>query len=373
MKKAAKIILITLLIAGLIFAAWFFVKSNNKGVEDFATEQSFRTSIESKSVATGKVVPEDEVEIVPQLSGILTELAVEEGDIVAPGDLIARIKVVPNEAALNVAQGAVRNAEIILENAEREYKRNKALFDQKLISVQSFNNAELSLSQARQNLTNARNDLRIIREGTTGGGATNTEVRATVGGTILQIPIEEGDQVIESNTFNPGTTIATIADLTKMIFEGKIDEADVAKLTIGMPLTVKLAAIDDREFNATLRFIAPKGTEENGSVQFVIKGDVDLADGFYVRAGYSANASMVLERKEEAQAIREVLLQFDKKTEEPFVEVEVGEQEFERRDVKLGISDGINVEILEGISEADKIKIWNKTEPVKKGEEDKDA
>lgn len=362
MKKFKKYVWLVIIGLGVAFAAFFFVQSNNKGLEEFETQSPTRETIEEKSVATGKVIPEDEVEIKPQISGILAELHVKEGDVVAIGDLIAKIKVIPNEAALNSANGAVRNAEIVFNNAEREFQRNKSLYDQKLISNQAYTNAELALSQARQNLTNSQNGLRIIKEGTAGAGVTNTEIRATVSGTILEIPIEEGDQVIESNNFNPGSTIATIADLTKMIFEGKVDEADVAKLKPSMPLEISLAAIDDLTFAATLRFIAPKGTEENGAVQFVIKGDVDLSNGEFVRAGYSANASMILDRKEDVLALPEALLQFDRETEKPYVEVETEPQKFERKDIELGISDGINVEILSGLSENDKIKVWNKTE-----------
>jgi len=179
-------------------------------------------------------------------------------------------------------------------------------------------------------------------------------------GVILEIPVKEGDQVIQSNTFNAGTTIASIADLTKMIFEGKVDEAEVGKLKKGSILKVSLGAIDGKEFEAKLNFIAPKGTEENGAVQFKIKADVKLDSNYFIRAGYSANASIVLERRDSVLAIKESLLKFDKKTEKPYVEVKIGDQKFERRDLKLGLSDGINVEVLKGITPKDEIKVWNK-------------
>ena len=366
MNKLLKIFIILILLGGTGFATHYFVSTNSKDIEVFETESPYKTEIETKTVATGKVVPEDEVEIVPQLSGILDKLYVEEGDIINTGDLIAKIKVVPNEASLNSAIGRVKNAEIVLSNAKIEYDRNKKLFDKGIIASQAFNNAELSYSQAKQGLENAKSDLKVIKEGTRGEGTANTRIRATVSGTILQIPVEEGDQVIESNNFNAGTTIATIADLTKMIFEGKVDEADVGKLKIGMPLQISLAAIKDKEFDAKLKFIAPKGTEESGAVQFTIKGDVYLDEGYFIRAGYSANASIVLEKKEDILAVNEILLQFDKETEEPYVEVETENQKFERRDIELGISDGIKVEIISGLTEEDKIKVWNKTEPKKK-------
>ncbi len=284
------------------------------------------------------------------------------------GDLIAVIKVVPNEQALNQASGRVRNAEISLNNTRIEYDRNKKLFDRGVISSQAFNELQLRYDQAVQELDNARADYQIIRRGSAGGSASaNTNIRATVTGTILEIPVEEGDQVIQSNNFNDGTTIATIADLGKMIFEGKVDEGEVAKLQLGMPLAISLGAIENQTFDAKLRFIAPKGIEESGAVQFTIEGDVEVSDEIFIRAGYSANASLVLEKKDSVMVIPEALLQFDTKTDEPYVEVAVGDQKFERKDVEIGISDGINVEIVSGLAENDEVKVWNKTEPVKKG------
>ena len=365
--KILKYIGISVLIAGSLFAAAFFVKTNNKSAITFETEKMFKTSIEKKTVVTGKVIPEDEVEITPQIQGIIDGIYVEEGDQVNNGDLLAKIKVVPNEQNLNSAEGRLANSRIILKNAKIEYERNKSLFKNGIISKQQFDNVELNYNQAKLDVSNSKSDLQIIRLGSKGGSASaNTNIRATVAGTVLEIPVEKGDQVIASNSFNAGTTVATIADLNKMIFEGKVDEAEVGKLVIGMPLEVNLGAVEDKSLKAKLKFIAPKGNEEQGAVQFKIEADLFLNDSIFVRAGYSANASLVLERKDSVMAISESLLQFDTKTEEPYVEIEVGDQKFERKDIKIGISDGVNVEIISGISEDDKIKVWNKTEPLKK-------
>ena len=365
--KILKYIGISVLIAGSLFAAAFFVKTNNKSAITFETEKMFKTSIEKKTVVTGKVIPEDEVEITPQIQGIIDGIFVEEGDQVNNGDLLAKIKVVPNEQNLNSAEGRLANSKIILKNAKIEYERNKSLFKNGIISKQQFDNVELNYNQAKLDVSNSKSDLQIIRLGSKGGSASaNTNIRATVAGTVLEIPVEKGDQVIASNSFNAGTTVATIADLNKMIFEGKVDEAEVGKLVIGMPLEVNLGAVEDKSLKAKLKFIAPKGNEEQGAVQFKIEADLFLNDSIFVRAGYSANASLVLERKDSVMAISESLLQFDSKTEEPYVEIEVGDQKFERKDIEIGISDGVNVEIITGISEDDKIKVWNKTEPLKK-------
>jgi len=374
MNKIVKYILIGVLVIGALWAAAFFVKSNSKGAITFETKKPFTSSIEMKTVATGKVIPEDEIEIKPQISGIIEKIFMEEGEHVKAGDLIARIKVVPNEQALNQARGRVRNAEISLNNTTTEYNRNKALFDKGVISSQDFNALQLQFDQAEQELQNSRADYQIIRKGSAGGSSSaNTNIRATVTGTILEIPVEEGDQVIQSNNFNDGTTIASIADLGKMIFEGKVDEGEVGKLKVGMPLKISLGAVEGKELDAILKFIAPKGIEETGAVQFKIEGDVEVDTTFMIRAGYSANASLVLERKDSIMVIPEALLQFDKETDEPFVEVSVGEQKFERKDIEIGISDGVNVEIVSGITKDDEVKVWNKTEPVKQGEDEEDA
>ncbi len=371
MNKILKYVLIGVVVLGALWAAAFFVKTNSKSAITYETKNPFTANVEKKTVATGKVVPEDEVQIKPQVSGIIDKIYLKEGAKVKAGDLIAKIKVVPNEQALNQAKGRVRNAEIALNNTKIEFDRNKILFDKGVVSSQDFNTQKLQYDQAKLELQNAQSDYQIIRVGSAGGSATaNTNIRALVSGTILEIPVKEGDQVIQSNNFNDGTTIATIADLSIMIFEGKVDEGEVGKLQLGMPLKISLGAINDKEFDAKLRFIAPKGVEESGAVQFKIEGDVTVEDEFLIRAGYSANASLVLEKKDSVMVIPEALLQFDKTTDEPYVEILIGDQKFERKEVKIGISDGVNVEIVEGLTKDDKVKIWNKTEPIKKGTEE---
>ena len=366
--KILKYIGITLLISGALFAAAYFIKTNDKSAIIYETKTIINTSIEKKTVITGKVIPEDEVEIKPQIQGIIDALFVEEGDKVKTGDLLAKIKVVPNEQNLNAAEGRVANSKIVLKNAQIEFKRNKNLFDKGIISKQDFDNVQLRYNQSKLDVSNSVSDLQIIRLGSKGGAASaNTNIRATVPGTVLEIPVEEGFQVIASNSFNAGTTIATIADLNKMIFEGKVDEAEVGKLIVGMPLEVNLGAIEDQSLEAKLKFIAPKGNEEQGAVQFKIEADLFLNDSIFVRAGYSANASLIIERKDNVMAIEESLLQFDRETEKPYVEIQIGDQKFERRDIEIGLSDGVNVEVISGLTEEDQIKVWNKTEPIKNG------
>ena len=364
-----KIIIFSIIGIAFIAVLIWFGKMNSKSPVQYDTEKPFKTNIVKKTVATGKVTPLEEVEIKPQISGIIDKIYVEEGALVEKGDLIAKVRVVPNEQALTGAKGRVSKAQLELNNSKIIYERNTKLYKSGVISQKEFENLELSYNQAKQDLKNAENDYQIIRRGYTGsGGSANTNIRATTSGMILEIPVKEGYQVIQSNNFNAGTTIASIADMTKMIFEGKVDEAEVGKIKNNTELEITLGAIDDKKFPAKLNFIAPKGTEESGAVQFTIKADVQLDKDYYLRAGYSANAEIILEQRDSVLSIREALLKFDKETDEPYVEVKTGEQEFERKDIELGISDGINVEILSGLTKDDEIKIWNKT----KKDKDKD-
>lgn len=360
MSKRSKIILIIIAILFVVALIWFG-KKNKKSIVEYETETPFKTTIVKKTVATGKVTPLEEIEIKPQITGIIDKIMLLEGSKIKKGDLIATVRVVPNEQSLISAKGRVDNIKIRLSNAQVSYNRNKNLFDKGVISRQEFENVELTFNQAKQDLKNAQNDYMIIKRGSAGtGGSANTNIIAQMSGTILEIPVKEGDQVIQSNNFNAGTTIASIADMSKMIFEGKVDESEVGKLISGSDIEVSIGAIEGKKFPARLNFIAPKGTEESGAVQFKIKADVSLDDNYFIRAGYSANADIVLEKKDSVLSIKEALLKFDKKTEDPYVEVKKEDGTFEKKTLKLGTSDGVNVEVLEGVTATDEIKIWNK-------------
>lgn len=372
MKKTLIYAGLGLLALATIVAVIKVNKSNSKPKKTYKTEQLEKMNITNKVVATGKVIPLEEVEIKPQISGIIDKVYLEEGALVKAGDLIATVRVVPNEQSLASARGRVNSVKIQLNNAETQYNRNKKLFERGVISRQAFETSELSYNQAKNDLRNAENDYQIIRKGSAGSSGANTNIRATASGMVVEVPVKKGYQVIQANNFNPGTTIATIADMNKMIFEGKVDEAEVGKLNLGMDLDITIGAIEDEKFPAKLNFIAPKGVEESGAIQFKVKGDITLKDvKAMVRAGYSANASIIIEKKDSIYAIREALLQYDKKSKKPYVEVRKGETgDYEKRDVELGVSDGINVEILSGIEKDDEIKVWNKEN--KKDKEKKD-
>jgi HlyD family secretion protein len=373
MNKTVKIILGIFVLILLVVVLKYFKDSNAKEVVDYKTEQPFYSSLDTKTVATGKLNPEEEIELKPQISGIVDQIFVEEGDLVRKGDLIAKIRVVPNEQALGSAKSRINSAKLSYENAQTLFGRNKLLFEKGVISKQDFENSELSLNQSKESYAQAQDDYKIIKQGSlSGGSSANTNIIAQIPGTILEIPVREGDQVIQSNNFNAGTTIATIADMSKMIFEGKVDESEVGKLEEGKDIKVILGAIAEKEFPAVLTFVAPKGVEENGAVQFTIKADVAIEASTKIRAGYSANAEIEIESKDSVLVIKEALLQFNRISEKPFVELRAEDGTFSKKNVTIGLSDGINVEITEGVEEGDQIKVWNKAFEENNDEDDED-
>lgn len=372
MKKTVKIIIAIVLLFLLVVVIKYFKDSNSASVDEFSVESPYYSTIKTKVVATGKLNPEEEIELKPQVSGIIDKILVEEGDVVKKGDLIAKIRVVPDEQNLASANSRIRTAQLSVNNAKVLYDRNKALFDKGVISLQDFQNSELSYNQAKESLAQAQNDYQIIKRGSlSGGSSANTNIVAQIPGTVLEIPVREGDQVIQSNNFNEGTTIASLADMSIMIFEGKVDEAEVGKIKEGEEIKVVLGAINDKDFPAKLTFVAPKGQEENGAVQFTIKADVTIGESTKVRAGYSANAEIEVENKDSVLVIKESLVQFNRFTDEPFVEIETEKNQYKKQNIKLGVSDGIIVEILDGVKENDKIKVWNKASK-EETEEDED-
>ena len=379
MKKTGTIIILVGIIVLFIGSLYYFWQKNQEDPIVYTTEEPAMGTIIKKTVATGSIVPKEEVLIKPNISGIIDEIFVEAGDVIKRGDLIAKVKVVPNVSSLSSAQNnissirtQVETARLALENQKSIYERQKALFDKGVISANEFDNAQLSYNQSQQrykqeqvSLTGARQNYDIVKTGTSSGLGTsaNTEIRATVSGMVLDVPVKTGNQVIESNNFNDGTTIATLADVDKMIFEGKLDESEVGKVTENLPLEITVGAIENKKFDAILDYIAPKGISENGAIQFEIKGTLKKGDTTFIRAGLSANASIILAKAENVLTIKEGLVQYDPKTQKPFVEVETGDQEFKRKDIVLGVSDGIIVEVKSGISKTDKIKVWNQIKP----------
>ncbi len=365
MKKTVTLVILLLIVLTFGAAMYYLYQKNAENPVVYETEKPSTQTIIKKAVATGSILPLEEVLIKPNISGVIEEIYVIGGDFVKSGDLLAKIKVVPNMNALNDARNSIDETKIALDDQQRNYLRQKSLFDKGVISQVDLEQSKLSYDQAKQSFTAANKRYDIVKTGTTTGygNAANTLIRSTVSGMVLEVPVEVGNQVIESNTFNEGTTIAAIADVNKMIFEGKVDESEVGKISEDLPLVITVGAIENKTFDAVLDYIAPKGNAENGAIQFEIKGTLKKQDTIFIRAGLSANASIILGRADSVLAIKEALIQFDPDTKKPYVEVATGPQQFVRKDVELGISDGIYVEIKSGIDAEDAVKIWNQIQP----------
>lgn len=356
MKKFFKILGIVVIIGIFGYTIYFLYQKSQTEPIMYDTTSATVTNIIKKTTATGSVVPRREIEIKPVVSGIVDKLYVEEGNMVKKGDLLAKIRIIPNMINLNNAKSRVDVAKINLKDAKRNYERQLGLFEKGVIAKADYESYEVSYHNAREELETAEETLELIKEGQikNSGTPTNTLVRSTIDGMVLNIPVEIGYQVIEANNFNAGTTIASIADMGEMIFEGNIDESEVGKISEGMPLILTIGALEDVTFDAILEHISPKGQEVNGAIQFKIKADVALRDDNFIRAGYSANADIVLDRVDSVLAIPESLLVFEDDT--VYVEVETEPQQFEKRYIETGLSDGITIEIISGLSKEDKIK-----------------
>ncbi len=371
MKKIFRFLGIALLVAVFGGTIYFLYTKSKKTPDMFETKTPFVSDVVRKTVATGSVVPRQEIEIKPQVSGIIDEIYIRAGDFVTKDQVIAKIKIIPDMVNLNAAESRVKRAKINFDDAQIDYDRNQKLFDTDVISYEAFQTAKVGYDTAKEELMTAEDNLELIKNGVTKKAqtATNTLVRSTINGMVLDVPVEEGNSVIQSNTFNEGTSIASIADMQDMIFEGKVDETEVGKIKEGMPIELEIGAIEKEKFQAILEYISPKGKEENGAIQFEIKADVSLKDNQFIRAGYSANASIVLERKDSVLVIPEGMLKFE--NDSAFVEVLINETEhlFEKRKVETGISDGINIEVVSGLNKEEKVK-GDKIDP-KKLKEDK--
>ncbi len=361
MKKALWIFLLVIFLGAFAWTIVYLINKQKQPDVVYVTSLPEVKNIINKTVATGSVVPRKEIEIKPKVSGIVETIYVVAGQLIKKNDLIAKVRIIPNMVSLNNAESRVNKAKLLLKNAETEFYRQEKLFKDKVIAEAQFQEYKLTFDNAKEELDASENNLQLIKEGILkqSGQVSNTLIRSTISGMVLDVPVIEGHSVIESNTFNNGTTIASVADMGEMIFEGNIDESEVGKIETGMDLIVKIGAIEDETFKAKLEFISPKGVEENGAIQFEIRASLELRDSSFVRAGYSANADIVLARKDSVLSINESLLQF--KDDSPYVEVETSEQVFEKRPVKVGISDGIDIEIVAGISADEKIKNWNET------------
>ena len=352
MKKVLKICL-WVLIAAVFVGTFVFLYNNGKKKEEvYATANPSHLTIERNTVLTGKIEPRDEIEIKPQISGIISEINVEAGDLVKEGDVIAKIKVIPDASQLSNAQSRVNTAEIELSDAASKFNRDKELFAKDVISREEYETSEKTYSKAREELEAARDAYNIVREGVSRLNAkeSNTLVRATITGLILDVPVKVGSSVIQANTMNDGTTVAKIADMNKLIFKGKVDETEVGKLRVGMPMDITIGAMPDIHPLATIEYISPKGDDSGGANTFEIKAALVLDNVSGLRSGYSANAKVILEGAQNVLTGPESVVTFSGDSTFVYVLTDsVPKPTYTRTAVKTGLSDGINIEVKEGI------------------------
>jgi HlyD family secretion protein len=358
MKKILYIVLAVVFVGLTLYTGSYLVKKSKHKPIIFSTDTPVITDIVKKSVATGRVTPRKEILIKPHISGIVDKIFVEAGQKISAGDVIVKISVIPDMVQLNNAESRLRKAKINLENTGLEFDRNEAIYKKDVIPKAEFQKQQLAMENAKEELDAAEANFNLIKKGVTekSGATTNTIIRSTISGTVLDVPVKEGNSVIESNAFNDGTTIASIANMDDLIFVGNVDETEVGKIKEGMNLRLAIGAIENQIFDANLTYISPKGADINGAVQFEVKADVKLKPGIFIRSGYSANADIVLDKKEKVLAIKESLLLFEHNGDSVFVEVETSPQQFAKRPVTVGLSDGLNVEITSGLTAKDKLK-----------------
>jgi len=358
-KKIVRIVFLSLIGLAVLGTFYFLWKKAQPVVILYEVVTPGRDTVETKTVATGNVEPRYEVLIKPQISGIISRLLKEAGQMIRSGEIIAQIKVIPEMVQLNNAESRVNVAEINLKQVEEVFRRDRQLFDRQVISREEYEASKAACEKAKEEKSNAQSALEIIRDGIAKNStvASTTQIRSTITGMILDIPVKEGNSVIQSNNFNDGTTIASVANMNDMIFHGNVDETEIGRISEGMPIKLTIGAIEAKTFDAILEYVAPKGVEKSGAIQFEIKAAVQIPEGDFIRAGYSANAEIVLKRVENVLTVPESTVEFH--GDSTFVQLlkqETPAQIFERHPVKTGLSDGIKIEITDGLTLDDKIR-----------------
>ena len=359
MKKYSKLI-IAAIIALIFIGTFVFLWQKSQPKEVVYNEFTPKLdSIQKTTIITGKIEPRNEVNVKPQISGIIAELLKEPGQFVQKGEVIAKVKVIPDMSQLSSAEMRVRLADINLKQAQVDYQREENLYNQKLVSADEYDKSKQALNQAKHEKLAAEDALEVVRDGVSksNASASSTLIRSTISGVILDIPVKVGNSVILSNTFNDGTTIATVANMNDLIFRGNIDETEVGQLVGGMNMKITIGALQDLKFDASLEYISPKAVESNGATQFEIKAAVKLSEGSKIRSGYSANAEIVLARADKVLCIPESAIEFS--GDSTFVYVIKGEgknKTYDRTYVETGLSDGVSIEIKKGITAKDKVR-----------------
>lgn len=359
MKKFFKLFiaaLILLVFVGMFFFLWKKSQPQPVVYDEFTPKMG---NICKSTIVTGKIEPRNEVSVKPQISGIISEILKEAGDQVTQGEVIAKVKVIPDMNQLSSAEARLRLAKINADQAKTDYEREKILYDKGLVSREEYEKIVQTYNQSREEVRAAEDNLEVVRDGVSrsNANASSTLIRSTISGIILDIPVKVGNSVINSNTFNDGTTIATVANMSDLIFRGNIDETEVGQLRVGMPMRITIGAMQDLEFDARLEYISPKAVETNGANQFEIKAAVHVPLDSRIRSGYSANAEIDLQSVNDVITLPESAIEFENGSSYVYIVKGSGENKsYERRQVETGLSDGINIQVKSGITTKDRIR-----------------
>lgn len=359
MRRYSKLIIAAVI--ALIFIGTFvflYQKSQPKEVvyNEFTPEIK---DVQKTTIVTGKIEPRNEVNVKPQISGIITDIYKEAGQMVQAGEVIAKVKVIPDMSQLSSAEARVRLANINLRQAETDYNREKNLYDKKVVSADEYDKVRQTLQQAQEEVNAANDALQVVRDGVSksNANASSTLIRSTITGLILDVPVKVGNSVILSNTFNDGTTIATVANMNDLIFRGNIDETEVGSLKTGMPMKITIGALQDLTFEAELEYISPKAVESNGANQFELKAAIASLGSNKLRSGYSANAEIVLQSAKHVVTVPESAIEFSGDSTFVYIIKGEGDQKtYNRTHVITGLSDGVSIEVKKGLTAKDKVR-----------------
>jgi HlyD family secretion protein len=356
LKRLVPFIITLGVLAAFAWTLLFLYKQSQARPPTYKTQKPRVMDVVKKAVAPGAIIPRREVTIKPRVSGVLETISVLPGQYVKKGALIAKIRIIPDVVLLNNAESRLKAAQISNENAKQEFARFEKLHSQGLVSETEYQQQKLNAELRREELETAENNVQLVKVGASKrSGAISNVVYSTVEGMVLEVPVKEGGSVIEANNFNEGTTIASVADMNDLIFSGTVDESEVGKVKEGMPVSITVGALGDRKFQGKIEYIAPKGVAKDGTIQFEVRAKLELEAGVFIRANYSANADIILERRDKVVAIPESLVKFE--SGKAYVEVETGPQTFDRREVKLGLSDGLDVELVSGVDAKSTLKV----------------
>jgi len=361
MARIIKILVIVLLLAGGTVGVYAWLQVRGGEEDPFTTVAVERGGIVEKAVAVGQIEPRLQFRVKSKISGIVKTASVQVGDRVRAGDALIEILPDPTPSELVEAERMLETGQSALRRAEADWNRVQQLAEQGIISEDEVDAKREAFETASIEVERSRDNLMLVREGRIAGRGSKMEsvIRAPAAGIVLQRIVNPGDSVVPLTSFQEGTELLTIADMTDLIFRGTVDEIDVGKLQVGLPARLKIGALPDAHVTGKLTHIAPQAIEEDGAKLFKIEIELDAQDDAFLRAGYSANADLIIQERTDILLIPERLLLFEGEGEQAqqFVETPPNAPggEPQKVEIETGLSDGLNIEVTSGVKEGELI------------------